>query len=302
MDPMSFLKRIFGNARLNGAALADSPNVSDYAQIDLLSRFVNARPLDTPQTQQRWNRVLPQPYDQTIQLFEEQGWLTHGVGENQADEYQTSPLAMPFVEAYQERLERARLRVRAEVRKAVEERDTGEALEIRRRYESSHPLGSADWSGPKPQLSRSSLTRRILYLQHWLLDGLTPETAEWLKRYAAEQHLWETSWRLEDAEIPEHVANELRTAQMDASEAAYWRAHGIALLIDNQETWQRCKGGDHVRRIEIVGFDDEFTCSHCKESLGNEYLVARVPELPHRDCTSLRGCRCRYEPVLESYE
>ena len=188
------------------------------------------------------------------------------------------------------------------MRKAIEERDTGEALEIRRKYESSHPLGSADWSGPKPQMSRSSLTRRILYLQHWLLDGLSPETVEWLKLYAAEQHLWETDWRLDAAEIPQKVANELRTPEMDAVEAAYWRAYGIALLIDNQETWQRCKGGDHVRRIEIAGSDDEFTCQQCKESLGNEYLVARVPELPHRDCTSSRGCRCRYEPVLDSYE
>jgi len=31
-------------------------------------------------------------------------------------------------------------------------------------------------------------------------------------------------------------------------------------------------------------------------------LVARVPELPHRACTSPRGCRCRYEPVLESFD
>jgi hypothetical protein len=30
--------------------------------------------------------------------------------------------------------------------------------------------------------------------------------------------------------------------------------------------------------------------------------VARVPELPHRECTSTHGCRCRYEPVLETYE
>jgi hypothetical protein len=302
MEPMSFLKRLFGNAKLNGATLADSPNMFDYAQIDLLSRFADARPLDSAQTQQRWNRVLPQPYDQTIRLFEEQGWLTHESDEDRVNAYRTSALALPFVESYQERLARARLRARSEVRKAIEERDTGKALEIRRRYESSHPLGSADWSGPKPQLSRSSLTRRILYLQHWLLEGLTPETVEWLKCYAAEQHLWETSWRLEDAEIPEQVANELRTPQMDAVEAAYWRAYGITLLVDNQETWQRCKGGDHVRRIEIVGFDDEFTCSHCKESHGNEYLVARVPELPHRACTSSRGCRCRYEPVLDSYE
>ena len=69
MEPMSLFRRIFGGANLDGAALADSPNMSDYAQIDLLSRFVDARPLDDPQTQQQWNRVLPQPYEQTIKTL-----------------------------------------------------------------------------------------------------------------------------------------------------------------------------------------------------------------------------------------
>ena len=88
---------------------------------------------------------------------------------------------------------------------------------------------------------------------------------------------------------------------MDAVEAAYWRAYQLALYVDNQETWQRCKGGDHVRRIEVVNPNDEHTCSYCQESAGKQFLVVRVPELPHKACTSSRGCRCRYEPVLDSY-
>jgi hypothetical protein len=76
----------------------------------------------------------------------------------------------------------------------------------------------------------------------------------------------------------------------------------MGLYVDNQETWRRCKGGDHVRRIEIVGPDDEYTCAECKQMIGKEFLVARVPQLPHPRCTSPRGCRCRYEPVLETIE
>ena len=57
-----------------------------------------------------------------------------------------------------------------------------------------------------------------------------------------------------------------------------------------------------MRRIEIVGPDDEYTCEHCRTMLGKQYLVVRVPELPHRACTSPRGCRCRYEPVLETID
>ena len=90
---------------------------------------------------------------------------------------------------------------------------------------------------------------------------------------------------------------------MDPAEAVYWRAYQLALYVDNQETWQRCKGGDHVRRIEIVGPDDgpdgDELCPVCAADQGKEYLVARVPDLPHAGCTCTRGCRCRYEPVLE---
>jgi hypothetical protein len=136
-----------------------------------------------------------------------------------------------------------------------------------------------------------------------MLDGLSPATVDWLKRYAAEQHLWGTYWQLPSDEVPASVQAELsQPGVMDGAEGAYWKAYQMGLYVDNQETWRRCKGGDHVRRIEIVGQDDEYTCPVCKKTLGKEFLVARVPELPHPGCTSPRGCRCRYEPVLETIE
>lgn len=293
---MSFLKNLFG-AKLDGAALAKSNVKEEYAQIGLLSEFARPRGLHSPADQQRWGRALPRPYADMIATLRRQGWL-----EQRGESYCVSDAGRPVVDLYQARLAEATARAKAKVRKALEERDAGEALEIRRTYEFSHPLGKADWTGPEPQLSRSSLTRRILFLQHWLLDGVSPETAEWLKLYAAEQHLWETYWRLDIAEIPAGVQNELALSELGAVEAAYWRAYQLALYVDNQETWQRCKGGDHVRRIEIAGPDDEYTCEHCRGFLGKEYLVARAPDLPHRGCTSARGCRCRYEPVLESVD
>ncbi len=290
---MGFLKNLFGS-RLDGAALAQSSSKEEYAQIGLLREFAQPRGLHSLADQQRWGRALPRPYGDTIALLRKQGWL-----EQSGESYCVSAAGRPFVELYEARLAEATARAKAKVREALEERDAGEALEIRRTYEFSHPLGKAEWTGPEPQLSRSSLTRRILFLQHWLLDGLGAETVEWLKLYAAEQHLWETYWRLDTAEIPAQVQSELAASGLEAAEAAYWRAYQLALYVDNQETWQRCKGGDHVRRIEIAGPDDEHTCEHCRQFLGKEYLVARAPELPHRGCTSARGCRCRYEPVLE---
>jgi hypothetical protein len=211
-----------------------------------------------------------------------------------------TPAAQPIVESYRARLGEEKAEVLAQVRRALEQKDTSEALALRRAYEARYPLGQADWTGPEPQLSHSALTRRIFFLEHWLLDGLQEETVAWLKLYAAEQHLWGAFWQLDEASIPDAVRTDLAQGELSLSEAAYWKAYQLALYVDNQETWQRCKGGDHVRRIAITGPDDEYTCDACRAQLGAEFLVARVPELPHRACTSIRGCRCRYDPVLES--
>jgi hypothetical protein len=210
---------------------------------------------------------------------------------------------MPFVTDYRRRLEQEKQDAMVHVREALGARMTSEALTVRRQYENRLPLGKAEWTGPEPQMSHSALTRQIFFLDHWMLDGLSTETVEWLRRYAAEQHLWGAYWQLPASEVPDHVQAELaQPGVMDGAEGAYWKAFQMALYVDNQETWQRCKGGDHVRRIEIVGADDAYTCPTCKETIGKQFLVARVPELPHRGCTSPRGCRCRYEPVLEGIE
>jgi hypothetical protein len=294
---MSFLKKFFARSRLNGEALTRSTEKADYAQIDLLAQFVQPRGQHSLAEQQRWNRILPQPYAEILTLFQKQGWL-----ESTPGGLQVTSLARPYVDLYQARLAQEKMEVLPKVRKALAARDTSEALEIRRAYEARQPLGQATWTGEEPQLSHSALTRRILFLNHWLLDGLSPETVDWLKLYAAEEHLWGAYWRLPAAEIPERVQAELAQPGLDAPEAAYWKAYQLALYVENQETWQRCKGGDHVRRIEIAGADDEDTCEHCRQFLGKQFLVVRVPELPHRACTSARGCRCRYEPVLESFK
>jgi hypothetical protein len=93
------------------------------------------------------------------------------------------------------------------------------------------------------------------------------------------------------------------TLTLDIVEAVYWRAHAIALLVDNQETWQRVKGGDHVRRLEIVGADDEHTCDMLPPASGQAVSGgARAGTAAPRLHLDLYGCRCRYEPVLETLD
>lgn len=294
---MSFLRNLLRRASPDGAAMAHSSDKADYAQIELLAAFRTPRGQHDAMTQQQWSRVLPRPYGESLALFQKQGWLTESQGQ-----WQVTAAALPFVQRYEERLAGEKAAVLPKVRKALAAKDASEALTLRRAYEAQQPLGKAAWTGPEPQLSHSALTRRILFLKHWLLDGLSPTTADWLKGYAAEQHLWGVYWQLPLTDIPEIVQTELAQPGIDVAETAYWKAYQLALYVDNQETWQRCKGGDHVRRLAIVGPNDEYTCVHCRQTLGKQFLVARAPELPHKECQSVRGCRCRYEPVLESYE
>ena len=293
---MSFLKKIFGGGnKLDADALLHATDPKQVAQLDLVMQFSHPRPLHDVAKQQRWSRALPQPYAATIELLTKQGWLEA----TPQGEYRATAVIMPQILAYQAKLAQEKAEIIPQVRAALENKETSTALTLRRDYEARFPLGEADWTGPEPQLSHSALTRRIFFLEHWILDGLSKETTEWLKLYAAEQHLWGATWQLSESEIPTSARTELALPDMKISEAAFWKSQQLSLYVDNQETWQRCKGGDHVRRIEIMGPDDEHTCDTCRATLGKEFLVVRVPELPHRDCTSPLGCRCRYEPVLE---
>ncbi|MEM7133294.1 MAG: hypothetical protein AAF702_43750 [Chloroflexota bacterium] len=328
---MNLFKSLFGK-KLNGEALAHSSEMADRAQIELLLEFKDGAPSHDTLTQQRWSRVLPQPYEEMLARFVQEGWLSlenngsssqSRSGNKDQDSYQElsyqiTETSQPFVALYEARLAKERAEIMPKVRAALKDRDTGEALELRRQYESRYPLGEAKWTGPEPQMSHSALTRRLLYLDHWLLNGYGAESVEWLKLYAAEQHLWGAYWPVEVEQIPPSVCQELSNnfvpssetpsqknppaTEIPVAEMAYWKAYQLALYVDNQETWQRCKGGDHVRRIRIQSHPDGQTCSHCQATVGQEFLVVRVPELPHKACTSTRGCLCRYEPVLDTYE
>ncbi len=293
---MQLFKNLFG-AKVDGMALAHSQELKEYAQIELLAHFVQPVAAHDVNVQRAWSRVLPRSYSEMLAFFQKQGWLTSTPGG-----YVVTDAGRMFVDAYRQRTAAEKQAAIEGVHAALAQMMTSEALTIRRQYENRTPLGKADWTGPEPQMNHSAVTRRIFFLDHWLFDGLSEETVKWLKLYAAEQHLWGVHWRLTPDQIPPFVAQELARPDMDIVESVYWRAHAVALYVDNQETWQRVKGGDHVRRLEIVGPDDEYTCEHCRQTLGKQFLVARVPELPHRECTSPRGCRCRYEPVLEAIE
>src|SRR5438093_513195 len=162
---MGFLKKLFGGAKLDGAALARSTERADYAQIALLAYFAETHAAPTSVEQQRWSRVLPQSYGETVALFQKQGWLAFT-----NESYQVTAVAQPFVQSYRARLATEKAEVMPKVRQALVAKETSEALSIRRAYEARQPLGKAEWTGEEPQLSHSALTRSIFFLEHWLLD------------------------------------------------------------------------------------------------------------------------------------
>ena len=94
---MSFLKNLFGGQRLDGAALVESQDLKEYAQIDLLAQFDPPQALHDTKEQARWSRVLPRPYADEIALFQKQGWLEKRPGGTADGTYAVTAAAMPYV-------------------------------------------------------------------------------------------------------------------------------------------------------------------------------------------------------------
>ena len=65
---MSFLKKLFGGVRLDGMTLAQSQELKEMAQIDLLAQFDPPRAAHEAKEQARWLRVLARSYADELVL------------------------------------------------------------------------------------------------------------------------------------------------------------------------------------------------------------------------------------------
>ena len=65
----------------------------------------------------------------------------------------------------------------------------------------------------------------------------------------------------------------------------------------HQETLGRIKSG-LATKVRILASQD--SCPTCETAEG-AYEFDEVPALPLEGCSHPRGCRCRYEPVLDKY-
>ncbi|MEZ4558267.1 MAG: hypothetical protein R2854_17840 [Caldilineaceae bacterium] len=248
--------------------LATSTDISEYAQIDCCAALSSC----ARATVRGGDALEPRPAAQLRRhtgSSSSKGWLARA-----GDLFQTTPTAAPFVEEYAARLDRGRQRAMEKVRTAIVARDCGEALDIRRQYESSHPLGSADWSGPEPQLSRRLANA-----------AASSSWTEWLPG-RSESRRWSGSSFTQPSSIcgrrtggagcrdpgitwrPDLASPALtRRLRPHVGERTNWR-----FTWTTRRRGNATKGGDHVRHVS-TGPEDGYTCEFCRAEHGQEYLV-----------------------------
>lgn len=53
---------------------------------------------------------------------------------------------------------------------------------------------------------------------------------------------------------------------------------------------------DVVTGVKILASND--SCAACQQISGKEFTLDDALELPFKDCTSEKGCRCSYLPIV----
>lgn len=69
----------------------------------------------------------------------------------------------------------------------------------------------------------------------------------------------------------------------------------IMFYANRQFELLRAKGND----IKRVVFHSVGGCPICQELDGKTFNIDEAPEIPHKDCTGDKGCRCYYESIWE---
>ncbi|HLO13594.1 MAG TPA: hypothetical protein VK206_02115 [Anaerolineales bacterium] len=72
----------------------------------------------------------------------------------------------------------------------------------------------------------------------------------------------------------------------------------INRAAENRKLLRKWRKDGLIGSVRIRGVNDKFVCSECKKLIDSEFLINRVPELPHVNCTSKPDCRCYYQAVV----
>jgi len=68
-----------------------------------------------------------------------------------------------------------------------------------------------------------------------------------------------------------------------------------ALHRFNLEQW---RNNINIKQVKILHIKDGLSCDVCNSLNGKILNIKDVPELPNKDCTSIKGCRCEMRPTF----
>ena len=149
-----------------------------------------------------------------------------------------------------------------------------------------------DWQNPKTisAITKDNILalKRIFRSNPKILKDINKECLEYLRLKAAMEYL---GAGLSSSVLPPNLETGLVMNIATAARMIRFHARNQVRLAQFRELG--CKS------VEISTANDGVTCEACQKIENRKYRIDKVPELPYEKCTSDKGCRCTFLPVIE---
>ena len=193
--------------------------------------------------------------------------------------YQCSDAGRKLADRFEERKQRAHANSVA----AINSRDYARAI---REYQAiEDDLGFPKWEfegSPRPELIELVMT-----VTPTILDGCSAEVMSQLRMAMALQCL-------SGRHVPKNLLRGVDTGIRLDAETAARMIYFLARHTEDIQKWKQMRVA-HVTHFAAAG-----SCPVCTSFNGQKWRIDQAPELPHAQCTHQYGCRCLYQPVLNS--
>ncbi len=178
-----------------------------------------------------------------------------------------------------------------EVSHALAARDFRAASAAVATYEAKQPVARGmgiDWKNHNP--TNDILVLEAIYSHiPTILTGVLPQAVEPLRFAAAMMYLWgghKRRW------LPIDLPNGTHLRADAASRMFLFYGYSQRSIAG----WKPLIESGAINRAEVTSCKD--ACKSCQRMIGGIYDVAGLPEFPHPNCKSDKGCRCSLSPVL----
>ncbi len=209
------------------------------------------------------------------------------------DVYVCSDIGRPIAEAYANL--RANLREDAEQQSLqyLKARNFSAACQTMATFEARQvfPRGlGIDWSSYNPKRNILVL-KQIFNGKPKFLSGRSMDQLNVLRIGAGMAYLWGTKgskkWLPPDFQTGLPFDNEVA-------------ARMLHFYASNEADLQEYRKSRDIKGVKIGVVSD--SCEACKRLENKSFSFNNVPELPYEKCTSPKGCRCSYTPIMLSWK